>query len=143
MYVGVLCAGAAEYCLRETFNASCSLDEVVMIGRAQYGRMRLGRCIRQNYGHVGCSADVTGFVEAACSGRRHCQLPVKRLIDVAEPCPADVTSHLDVHYTCVPGENRRSRIRILCFFSELKNVTFYTVVLNDVSKSRKKSLANV
>jgi len=112
----VLCAGAAEYCLRETFNASCSLDEVVMIGRAQYGRMRLGRCIRQNYGHVGCSADVTGFVEAACSGRRHCQLPVKRLIDVAEPCPADVTSHLDVHYTCVPGENRRSRIRILCFF---------------------------
>jgi len=32
------------------------------------------------------------------------------------------------------------RIRILCFFSDLKNVTFY-VFLNDVSKSLKKSLA--
>ena len=92
-----------EYCLRETLNATCPVNEMIMVTRAQYGRMRVGRCIKQNYGHVGCEADVTAFVEDQCSGRRHCQLPVKRLIDVAEPCPADVTSHLDVTYTCVTG----------------------------------------
>jgi len=100
-----LLPGAVEYCLRETFNASCAANEIVMVTSAQYGRMRSGRCVKQNYGHVGCEADVTAYVEDECSGRRQCQLPVKRLIDVADPCPPDVTSYLDVTYSCVRGEH--------------------------------------
>jgi len=95
---------AVEYCLPETLNVTCAADEIIMVTGAQYGRMRSGRCIKQNYGHVGCEADVTAFVEDECSGRRRCQFPVARLLAVAAPCPADVTSYLDATYTCVKGE---------------------------------------
>ena len=98
-------AGAVEYCLPETLNVTCALDEIIMVTSAKYGRMRSGRCIKQNYGHVGnCDADVTAYVEDQCSGRRHCQLPVSRLLAVAAPCPPDVTSYLDATYGCVKGE---------------------------------------
>ena len=44
-----------DYCDTETFRASCnSQDEVIMIDRAAYGRMRLGRCVETDMGHVGC-----------------------------------------------------------------------------------------
>jgi len=44
-----------DYCDTETFRASCSSqDEVIMIDRAAYGRMRLGRCVETDMGHVGC-----------------------------------------------------------------------------------------
>jgi len=43
-----------DYCDTETFRASCSSqDEVIMIDRAAYGRMRLGRCVETDMGHVG------------------------------------------------------------------------------------------
>ncbi len=34
-----------EVCQTESFKASCSDDEVVVMTSAQYGRMRLGKCI--------------------------------------------------------------------------------------------------
>jgi len=97
-------SGAVEYCLPETFNVTCAVDEIIMVSSAQYGRMRSGRCIKQNYGHVGCEADVTSFVEDECSGRRHCEFPVAQLLSVAAPCPPDVTSYLDASYSCIKGE---------------------------------------
>jgi len=96
--------GAVEYCLPESFNVTCAVDEIIMVTSAQYGRMRSGRCIKQNYGHVGCEADVTAFVEDECSGRRRCQFPVAKLLSVASPCPPDVTSYLDATYSCVKGK---------------------------------------
>lgn len=97
-------ADATEYCLPETVNVTCAVNEIILVTSAQYGRMRSGRCIKQNYGHVGCEADVTAFMEDECSGRRQCQLPVARLLGVASPCPPDVTSYLDVTHSCVNGE---------------------------------------
>ena len=43
-----------DYCDTETFAARCSgQGEVVMIERASYGRMRLGRCVETDMGHDG------------------------------------------------------------------------------------------
>ena len=37
------------------FEASCAEDEVVVMTTAQYGRMRPGRCVKKDYGYIGCS----------------------------------------------------------------------------------------
>jgi len=57
-----------DYCDTETFHASCSSqgDEVVMIERASYGRMRLGRCVETDMGHVGLHG-----TRRTTSGTRH------------------------------------------------------------------------
>lgn len=95
---------ATEYCLAETFNVTCpNQDEIILISSALYGRMTSNRCIRPEYGHMNCQADVTQFVEDQCSGRRHCEMPVSRLLTVATPCPTDVTSNLEATYSCVSG----------------------------------------
>lgn len=114
----IMSAGAVEYCLPETFNVTCAVDEIIMVTSAQYGRMHSGRCIKQNYGHVGCMADVTASVENECSGRRHCQFPVAQLLGVAAPCPTDVTSYLEATHKCVRGQ-RHSAIVALSLFRNL------------------------
>ena len=67
------------------------------------GRMRLGRCVRRDYGHVGCTADVRAEVDAMCSGRLGgCRFAVSRL-NPRQPCPGDLTPYLQIAYECVPG----------------------------------------
>ena len=47
-----------EYCMFETFEAHCGEGSVIQMNRAKFGRMSLGRCIRQDYGYIGCGADI-------------------------------------------------------------------------------------
>ena len=102
-------AAVSDYCQLETFYANCSrgsavkLPEVAVVRSALYGRMRLSRCVRRDYGHVGCTADVRAEVDAMCSGRLGgCRFPVSRL-NPRQPCPGDLTPYLQIAYDCVPG----------------------------------------
>ena len=36
-----------EFCPFDTFRAECSTDEVIMIEKAYYGAMRIGKCIEE------------------------------------------------------------------------------------------------
>lgn len=91
-----------EYCLTEYFNASCSGDnDVILMTSAQYGRMRLGRCIRGDY-NLGCSNDVIGLFDGQCSGRKSCDISVRTLVDI-RPCQRDFASFLEASYTCIKG----------------------------------------
>ena len=47
-----------------------------MVTNATYGRMRIGRCVDANLGHLGCQGDVLGVVDRHCSGRQRCELRV-------------------------------------------------------------------
>ena len=91
-----------EYCQLEVFHASCAPGHVVMMTSAVYGRMRIGRCVKQDYGFIGCSADVLRFADRLCSGRQICQFPVADLHG-NQPCPDDLTPFLEASYRCVPG----------------------------------------
>ncbi len=75
-----------------------------MMKEARYGRMRTGRCISEEYGHIGCFADVTNYMDSTCSGRHKCDVTIRKLMDIAQPCPADLTSYLEASYDCVPGQ---------------------------------------
>jgi len=91
-----------EYCQLEEFHASCAPGHVVMMTSAVYGRMRIGRCVKQDYGFIGCSADVLRYADRLCSGRQICQFPVAELHG-NQPCPDDLTPYLEASYRCVPG----------------------------------------
>ena len=43
-----------DFCISESFQASCGEDEVIAVETADYGRMRIGRCVRTDFGYVGC-----------------------------------------------------------------------------------------
>ena len=75
-----------------------------MITSAFYGRMQYGRCIRRDYGYVGCYADVRTLADTRCSGRRSCRISVPdKLFDGTTPCPEDLKLYLMAGYSCVKG----------------------------------------
>lgn len=99
-----LFSDATEYCLSESFNATCSADEVLLMTSARYGRMHGGRCIKAEFGHIGCSLDAMWKMDEACSGRQQCTFPVTNLVQM-KACPDDVTSFLAASSVCVKGRN--------------------------------------
>ena len=104
--VVVLAPAMQEYCQWETFNATCSgVNEVVLITAARYGRMRVGRCLPVDY-YVGCFADVLDHVELRCSGRSSCiiSVPDAELFRV-QPCRKDLVAYFEAAYRCVPGKH--------------------------------------
>jgi len=94
----------SEHCEAETFRASCPFSTVIVVRRALYGRMRLGRCVLRDYGYVGCFADVVAHMDVICSGRRTCSIRIPdAMLDRANPCPKDFKTYLLISYDCVPG----------------------------------------
>ena len=91
-----------EYC--ELFQPTCKEDEVVLITKATYGRMLLGKCVKRDYGYVGCGTDVLSHLDYECSGRRTCSLRIPtENMDGATPCPLELKTYLDASYRCVKG----------------------------------------
>jgi len=93
-------------CQSEYFRAKCSgIDEVLMVTSALYGRMHISKCVKENFGFIGCSTDVLELVDAQCSGRRECSM---RILDEnfgnAKPCHDDLKTYLQVNYRCVKGK---------------------------------------
>jgi len=100
----MMCVGLTEYCQWEQLEITCEHDEVIMITSAFYGRMQYGRCIRRDYGYVGCYADVRTLADTRCSGRRSCRISVPdKLFDGTTPCPEDLKLYLMAGYSCVKG----------------------------------------
>jgi Galactose binding lectin domain len=95
---------AKEYCQFESFNATCSTNQVIVMEEARYGRLQLGRCVTRDYGYIGCSANVLDLLDRSCSGQRQCTFVIPTLRDLVQPCPKDLTSYLDATYKCVNGE---------------------------------------
>ena len=98
-------ADSNEYCQWETFNATCSdPDEVILMLTARYGRMQFGRCMREDHGSVGCSANVIAHMDRKCSGRRTCQLTIPDAsLHSIHQCPKEIMPYLEATYTCING----------------------------------------
>ena len=70
---------------------------------AQYGRMKLGRCLSRDY-YVGCSADVLPQLDEMCSGKRTCHLEIPDTdLHNLQPCPKDLLAYLQASYKCIKG----------------------------------------
>ena len=51
-------ASIQEYCTPGSFRGQCHPDEVVTMQHAIYGRMALGKCLKTDFGHLGCKAGI-------------------------------------------------------------------------------------
>lgn len=96
-----VCDGG-EFCERESFRADCADDEAILVTSANYGRMRMDRCVKTDYGSLGCTSDVLANVDRLCSGRQHCEFPIS-VLQHARPCPNDLINYLEANYRCVKG----------------------------------------
>ena len=98
---------AEEYCHNEEFVADCPLpSDVVLMTSAWYGRMAVGRCVKTDFGFVGCSNEVIEHLHERCSGRTSCavRIPDARL-DSTKPCNDDLKSYMDADYICITGQS--------------------------------------
>ena len=76
----------------------------ILLTHARYGRMRLSRCVKQDYGHVGCASDVIDLADVRCSARRKCLIRIPdALFATTKPCPDDLKPYLEAGYICVKG----------------------------------------
>ena len=72
---------------------------------AHYGRMRLNRCVKVDFGYIGCSRDVLPILDRKCSGRQECKVRIPDPeLDATKPCIGDLTRYLDASYLCISGD---------------------------------------
>lgn len=95
-----------DFCQLEHFNVTCGKNEIMMMKKAFYGRMRPGRCISRNYGNLGCAVDVLPYLDLMCSGQQSCDIAIPDPdLHKKNPCPKDFTSYLEVSYQCIKVMN--------------------------------------
>ena len=71
---------------------------------AIYGRMRIGRCVTEDLGHLECHRDVLGMADRKCSGRHTCNVQVPDpAFETTKPC-SELQSYLEAKYKCVKGK---------------------------------------
>ena len=125
----VFCAGLPnEYCQEDYYDTQCADNQVILMKFADYGRMRIGKCVKDNYGHLGCSSDVTPVMNALCSGRQKCRFQVfdydNRLS--SSQCPDDIESYLQASHTCQEGKKQfrfqQKCIVVLCISDNISQV---------------------
>ena len=93
-----------EYCHFETFRARCPHGDVVLMQSAYYGRKSLGRCVRTNFGFIGCYTDVLQMLDRRCTGRTSCDVDViEPNFDDIRPCNVELKSYLQANYVCIAG----------------------------------------
>jgi len=101
-----ICVSVAttEVCYGKLLNASCPSGSVLMTDTAVYGRMQAGgQCEISNW-QVGCSGDVTAYVERQCAGKQQCLMSVgDEIRTAASGCPRDQLGYIRVSYYCLSG----------------------------------------
>ena len=88
------------------FEARCATDEVIVMQSARFGRMRIGRCIKVDFGHQGCGADVMYIMDEHCSGKQSCQIQVgDKNMKERSSCVQGLEQYLEASYSCKKGKS--------------------------------------
>ena len=78
--------------------------QVVVMIAAEYGRMRIGRCVEDGLGFLGCSSNVLSLADRKCSGRQSCRISIPdKDFDSTRPCNKEVKVYLEASYVCKRG----------------------------------------
>ncbi|ELT94963.1 hypothetical protein CAPTEDRAFT_195276, partial [Capitella teleta] len=95
-----------EVCNAKDFHAQCGRGEIIVMKSANLGRMRLGKCISQGYGHIGCHHSVITKLDAKCTGKMECRMRKIVREDFEDTildsqCPSELVVYLEADYECV------------------------------------------
>ena len=104
-----------EICNGEDFQPRCHGDDVIVMLSAHYGRMKIGRCVKEEPAlvsimkdprYLGCSTDVLRLVSRQCSGKSECTMRVNdQNFDNVEPCYDNLKMYLEATYVCLSGRS--------------------------------------
>lgn len=98
-------ARTGEYCDTEVFRAECGDGEVILMERATYGRMKLGRCVEMDLGYIGCFQQVLDIADRRCSAKRVCEIRIPDAeFEGTRPCLKELKTYLEASYRCVTVE---------------------------------------
>lgn len=80
--------------------------------------MRINRCVKLDYGHLGCVIDATELAGDRCNAKRKCEIRVPDpQFASLRPCPDDLKPYLEVAYDCLRGSLRLTcRLNVVCFW---------------------------
>ena len=95
-----------EYCTAELFEANCNPDEVIVMTSAVYGQMKIGRCVEEDIGFLGCQNDALDTMDEACSGRQACKILISKQNfrkDVAGACHRSLSGYAQMVHHCLRG----------------------------------------
>jgi len=101
-----------EFCNLEVFRPECWKNEVIVVEEAIYGRRHIGKCIEpeevakfaDDPTFLGCSANVVNLLDAKCSGKKQCEVPIPDAdLEETKPCLKGLKMFLEVSYTCFEG----------------------------------------
>lgn len=94
-----------ESCERETFTARCPYSQQIIITKALYGHMALGKCLTVDFGHLGCAADITDIVSQRCDGKQKCEIDIDddEIVN-EEPCLNGLELYMEITHACIPGK---------------------------------------
>lgn len=72
--------------------------------QAIYGRMEVGRCIQNDYGHLGCQLNVLDYFHIQCSGKSNCETEIldEELSNQLD-CLGELSPYLKAEYICQKG----------------------------------------
>ena len=105
---------SAEYCLSDTFDPKCDSGAIVVMQQAQYGRMRIGRCVQMDRGALGCYSDELSTFDSLCSGQETCEVGIydESKITTQLSCLNELKPYLEANYICQKG-NKYTIITII------------------------------
>lgn len=80
-----------------------------MMQEALYGRMTLGRCLKREFGFLGCHVNVLDKMDSLCSGKNSCHLQRPSKVDFSVKgsegeCVEGLELYLETRHTCVTGQ---------------------------------------
>ena len=76
---------------------------------AVYGQMKIGRCVEEDIGFLGCQNDALDTMDEACSGKKSCKIFVTKQEfrkDVAGACHRSLSGYAQISHHCLRGTSR-------------------------------------
>jgi len=103
-----------DYCLTtESFEPKCLKNEVIVMNSAIYGRMKIGRCLkdqglipalRNDPQYFGCYVDILSFMDSKCSALNTCLVQGADVgFQQENKCYEELAKYLEASYECVTG----------------------------------------
>lgn len=90
----------------ETFRVNCSPGEVMQILGAEYGHMKVGKCVERDIGVSGCKADVSNILGRRCEGKQNCEVSVlDDELKNTKPCSRGIYVYLEASHACLKGKS--------------------------------------